>query len=232
MKVDIWSDIRCPFCYIGKHKFENALENFENRENVEVTWHSFQLDPNLKTQPETDTIDFFCQLKGLSRDQALQMLGGAKQMGMENGLELNLENSIVANSFKAHRLLQFAKSQGKANEVKEKLFEAHFSQAKNIDDNEALVEVAVSAGLDGEQTEEILRSDKYADEVKQDEQAARNIGVQGVPFFVFNNKYGVSGAQPEETFLEILNKVRAETPREEKKVSMQNGDSCGTEGCD
>lgn len=216
MKVDIWSDIRCPFCYIGKRKFENALDKFKNKESVEVTWHSFQLDPSLETQPETDTIDYFCEIKGLPREQAEQMLIGAKQMGEENGLELNLENSVVANSYKAHQLLQFAKTRGKANEVKEALFEAHFKDAKNIDDIETLLQLAGSAGLDREETRTVLETEKFAGEVKQDEMAAQQIGVRGVPFFVFNSKYGVSGAQPEETFREILEKVWEETVQKEK----------------
>lgn len=206
MKVDIWSDIRCPFCYIGKHKFEKALKQFENRDNVEVTWHSFQLDPNLKTQPETDTIEYFTKAKGISREQALQMFGGAQKMAAETGLELNLENSIVANSFRSHQLLQFAKSKGLGDEVKEALFEAHFSEAKNIDDQQTLLEIAATVGLDKAETEEVLNSEKFAYQVKQDEMAAKNIGVQGVPFFVFNNKYAVSGAQAPETFLEALEK--------------------------
>lgn len=211
MKVDIWSDIRCPFCYIGKRKFENALENFENSDSVEVTWHSFQLDPSLETQPETDMLDYFCKIKGLPREQAEQMLLGARQMGIENGLEFNIENSVVANSYKAHQLLQFAKTQGKANEVKEALFEAQFRDAKNIDDLETLLQLADGAGLDREETKTILNSGKFAEKVKQDEMAAQQIGVKGVPFFVFDKKYGVSGAQAEETFLEVLEKVWEET---------------------
>lgn len=212
MKVDIWSDIRCPFCYIGKRKFENALESFDNKEKVEVNWHSFQLDPGLETQPETDMLDYFSEIKGLPREQAEQMLEGARQMGIENGLEFNIENSVVANSFKAHQLLQFAKAQGKANEIKEALFEAQFRDAKNIDDHETLLQLAVSNGLDREGTISVLKSEEFADKVKQDEMAAQQIGVRGVPFFVFNKKYAVSGAQAEETFLEVLEKVWEENP--------------------
>jgi predicted DsbA family dithiol-disulfide isomerase len=206
MNVDIWSDIRCPFCYIGKHKFEKALEQFENKKNVKVTWHSFQLDPNLKTQPEIDTIEHFIKVKGISRQQALQMFEGAQKMAAETGLHLNLENSVVANSFRSHQLLQFAKSKGLGNEVKETLFEAHFTEGKNIDEKETLLEIAASVGLEKAETEDALNSEKFAYQVKQDELAAKEIGVSGVPFFVFNNKYAVSGAQSSETFLEVLEK--------------------------
>lgn len=207
MKVDIWSDIRCPFCYIGKHKFEKALEQFENKKDVEVTWHSFQLDPNLKTQPEVDTIDYFTKVKGVSREQAMQMFEGAQKMANETGLQLNLESTVLANSYNAHQLLQFSKSKGLGNKIKEALFKAHFTDGKNIDDLQTLTEIAAGIGLDKKETEEILNSEKFAYEVKQDEMTARNIGVQGVPFFVFNNKYAVSGAQPPETFLEVLEKT-------------------------
>lgn len=210
MRVDIWSDIRCPFCYIGKRKFENALEKFEDKENVEVTWHSFQLDPNLKTQPETSTIDYFTKVKGVTKEQALQMFRGARKMAADVGLELNSESSVVANSFLAHQLLQFAKTKGLDNEVKEYLFEAQFAESKNIDDKDTLIDIAVAAGLDREETGNVLSSGKFADAVKKDEVIAQQIGVQGVPFFVFENKYAVSGAQAEETFLQVLEKVKSE----------------------
>lgn len=210
MTVDIWSDIRCPFCYIGKRKFEQALQQFKNKENVEVIWHSFQLDPDLKTQPEVDVIDYFTKAKGISREQADQMFNRAKEMAAETGLEFNMDSLIVANSFRSHQLLQFAKSKGLGDEIKEALFEAHFTEGKNIDDRQSLIEIANRIGLDKKETEEILDSERFCYEVKQDEMEAKNIGVQGVPFFVFNNKYAVSGAQAPETFLEVLEKSREE----------------------
>lgn len=231
MQVDIWSDVRCPFCYIGKRKFENALEKFENKENVEVIWHSFQLDPHLKTQPERDTIDYFTEVKGVSREQALQMFNGARKMAKESGIELNPETSVLANSERSHQLLQYAKSKSLGNEVKEALFKAHFSEARNIDDIEVLTEIAASVGLDKAETNEVLTSGKFLKAVKEDELAAQKIGVRGVPFFVFSNKYGVSGAQAEETFLEILQKTWEET-EVQQPVIIKEGESCGTDGCD
>lgn len=206
MKVEIWSDIRCPFCYIGKHNFEKALEQFEGRDSVDVVWRSFQLDPNLETRPEKDMIEYFVELKGISREQAEQMLAGAKQMGNSMGLDFNLENSVLANSFQAHQLVQYAKTQNKGSEMKEVLFKAHFTFARNIDDLPTLLDLAVEIGLDSEETQKLLEKEEFAYSVKQDEMAARNIGVQGVPFFVFDDKYAVSGAQPIETFLEVLQK--------------------------
>ncbi|HET8886580.1 MAG TPA: DsbA family oxidoreductase [Salinimicrobium sp.] len=207
MRIDIWSDVRCPFCYIGKKKFEKALENFAHKSEVEVVWKSFQLDPQLKTQTGTTTIEYFMQTKNISENQTRQMFSHAQNMATDEGLNLDLENSIVANSFNAHRLIQFSKTKNLASEIEEALFQAHFSEMKNIDDLETLLELGVSAGLEKEELKKILFSDEFSYEVKQDEMEAQNIGVSGVPFFVFDGKYAVSGAQPTSTFLEILEKT-------------------------
>ena len=216
VQVDIWSDVRCPFCYIGKHNFEAGLEKFQHKDEVQVIWHSFQLDPGLETQPDISTVDYFVQVKKVSAEQARQMMGGAQKMASEAGLDTDLENSMVANSFKAHQTIQLAKEKGVANELQEALFKAHFSERKNIDDEGVLVDIAKSVGLNPGEVREALKEEKYADAVKQDEMQAQNIGVRGVPFFVFDNKYAVSGAQPAESFLEVLEKVWDEksTPEE------------------
>lgn len=207
MTVDIWSDVRCPFCYIGKHKFEAALEKFPNKDTVKVNWHSFQLDPTIKTSPGLSTLDYFTQVKNVSKEDALQMFNRMETMASENGLTIDSNSTVLANSFRAHLLIQLAIQKGLANELEEALFKAHFSEAKNIDDQETLVEIAVSAGLDSQEATDALTSEELAYAVKQDEMQAQQIGVRGVPFFVFDNKYGVSGAQPTETFLEILEKA-------------------------
>lgn len=216
MKVDIWSDVRCPFCYIGKHKFEAALQKFGKEEDVQVTWHSFELDPNIETRTDINTVDYFIETKGVSKEQAEQMLAGAKQMGQEIGLTLDLENSVVANSFKAHKVIQLAKTKGLGNEIEEAFFRAHFSEQKNIDDEEVLVQVANTIGLEESEIRNAISSDAFSEKVKQDQIHAQNIGVRGVPFFVFNDKYGVSGAQPTDTFLEVLNKVQLESAGSQK----------------
>lgn len=208
--VDIWSDVRCPFCYIGKRHFEQALEKFENPEDVKVEWHSFQLDPHLQTQPDISTIEYFVQAKNVSEEQARQMIAGAKKMGMESGLDWDLENAVLANSFKAHQLIQLAKEKGLGNEIEEALFKAHFSDRKNIDDEDNLVQMGERIGIAPEEIKKALQDETYAYAVKQDEMQAQNIGVRGVPFFVFNDKYAISGAQPAQTFLEVLHKVRQE----------------------
>ena len=140
MKVDIWSDIRCPFCYVGKKKFEKALEQFPNADKIEITWHSFQLDPNLVTQPDTNPYEYFSKAKGIPVTQAKAMHEHAKNAGREAGIEFNFEASKVANSFKGHLLIQLAKNKGLANEMEEALFEAQFISGKNIDDETTLIE--------------------------------------------------------------------------------------------
>lgn len=208
--VDIWSDVRCPFCYIGKRHFEKALEKFEDKEKVKVEWHSFQLDPNLRTSPEISTMEYFTEAKNVTIEQAKQMMAGAKEMGLKSGLDMDLENTVMANSFRAHQVIQLAKEKGLGNEIEEALFKAYFSEIKNIDDEDILIEVAEDTGLSAGEVREALNNQSYAYAVKQDEMQAQNIGVRGVPFFVFNNKYAVSGAQPPETFLEILHKLEQE----------------------
>ena len=230
MKVNIWSDVRCPFCYIGKKKFEDALEKFSNKDEVDIVWKSFQLDPSLKTDPSTSMIEYFVKAKGVSEEQALQMFSGATKMAEEAGISMNLQKGILANSFNAHRLIQFAKTRNLGNEIEEALFKVHFEEGKNIDDISVLSKVAASIGLDAEEVKQVLNSDAYAYEVKQDEMEARNIGVRGVPFFVFDDKYAISGAQPVEAFLQTLETVWKENKSE---LKISEGDSCSSEGnCD
>lgn len=207
MEIKIWSDVRCPFCFIGKRKLEAALEQFPEKDKVKITWKSFQLDPALETRTDINVIDYFVETKGVTAEQARQMLSGATQMAGDVGLHFDLENGVLANSYKAHRLIQMAKTQGLGDEIEEALFKAHFEEAKNIDDPQVLISVAVSVGMKEAEVSEMLTSDAFAYEVKQDELEARNIGVRGVPFFVFDDRYAVSGAQPVEVFLQTLQKT-------------------------
>lgn len=233
MKVKIWSDVRCPFCYIGKKKFEAALAKFPQEKEVEIEWKSYQLDPNLETDPNLSTLEYFVKTKGVSEAQAREMFSGATNMAAEVGLDFNLETSVPANSFMAHRLIQLAKSKGLGNEIEEALFKAHFEEAKNIDDSEVLKEIGTSIGIKAEEVRSTLQSDAFAYEVKQDEMEARNIGVRGVPFFVIDDKYAISGAQPTEVFLQTLEKAWEEFKPQKSQLEVSEGDSCSTEGnCD
>ena len=201
MKVDIWSDVRCPFCYIGKRKFEMALEKFAHKDEVEVEWHSFELDPDMVTKPGVNAIDYLAQIKGQPREWAAEMNQRVTDTAAEVGLTFNMESGVVANSFNAHRLIQLAKSNGLGNEIEEKLFVDYFTAGKNIDDHLVLIEAGVSVGLDRLAIEMMLNGDSFTDEVRMDQKVAQQIGIQGVPFFVFNQQLAVSGAQPPETFL-------------------------------
>lgn len=209
MTVEIWSDVRCPFCYIGKRHFEEALKQYAHKEEVQVIWHSFQLDPNLETQPEISALDHFVKSKQISEEKARQMFQAARNMAADSGLHLDLESTVVANSHRAHLLLQLSKEKGLANQVKEGLFEAHFSEGKNIDDPEVLLDLAEKKGLSPSEAKSALESDELAYAVKQDQMYAQQIGIQGVPFFLINNKYALSGAQPTNIFLETLEKVKS-----------------------
>jgi len=231
MKVDIWSDIRCPFCYVGKKKFEKALAQFPDSEKIEITWHSFQLDPNLVTQPDTNPYDYFSKAKGIPVAQAKAMHEHAKNAGKEAGIEFNFDESKVANSFKGHLLIQLAKNKGLANEMEEALFKAQFISGKNIDDETTLLETGTAAGLNEDEIKDALTSDEMAHAVAQDGLMARQLGINAVPFFVFNDKYGVSGAQQPEHFLEVLNASWKEFSAGDKGLQIiSQGESCDTDG--
>jgi len=210
MKVDIWSDVRCPFCYIGKRKFEMALAQFEHKDKVEIEWHSFELDPNAETMLDKSPYDYLAERYGKSREWAIGTHEQVAQTAAEVGLTFNFDQSIMANSFDAHRLIQLAKANGVADHVEENLFKAHFTDGKNIADHGVLIEIAKASGLDALGTEVMLKSGDFTDEVRYDEKTAQNIGISGVPFFVINQKYGISGAQSPETFLGALVKAEEE----------------------
>ncbi|MEO6814695.1 MAG: DsbA family oxidoreductase [Ginsengibacter sp.] len=230
MDINIWSDVRCPFCYIGKRKFEMALEKFPHKNKVKVIWKSFELDPNLKTNTEVNAAEHLSEIKGISKEQAEGMQQHVANVAKEIGLHFNSQNMVVANSFNAHRLIQLAKTKGLGNEIEEALFTAHFVEGMNIDDKESLIKTGVSIGLDEGEVEEIFTSDNFAKEVKQDESEAQSLGINGVPFFVLNNKYAVSGAQSPETFLDVLEQTWKEFEKENPPLIITKGESCSIDG--
>ena len=225
MKVEIWSDIVCPFCYIGKRKFEKALEDFEGKDKVEIVWKSFQLDPELKFVPGQSVHEYLGRRKGVTEKEGKQMNDSMAAVAKEVGLEYNFDTAIVNNTFDAHRLLHYAKTKGLQNELKERLFKAYYTEGKNIGDLNILAELGAEVGLDKEDALRVLHSDQYKEEVIVDQYEAQQVGVRGVPFFVFNNKYAVSGAQPTSVFAQVLDKVL-----EEEKPVLVNAD--GANFCD
>jgi predicted DsbA family dithiol-disulfide isomerase len=232
MKIDIWSDIRCPFCYIGKRKFEMALEQFPQKDKIEVEWHSFELDPSLETDTKANVYDYLAERKGQSRDWSVKMHEHVVQTAEQVGLDYNFDKAVIANSFNAHRLIQLAKTQGKGDTAEEVLFKAYFTDGKNIDDNDVLTEIGTSIGLTAQVVSNMLSSDAFTKEVREDEAMANEIGINGVPFFVLNNKYGVSGAQAPETFAQAIGQAWTEYVKDHPQIIMSEatGDVCDIDG--
>lgn len=228
MKVEIWSDIACPFCYIGKRKFENALKGFDQKDKVEITWRSFQLDPEMIVVPNQSVHEYLGKRKGTTTAEGKKMNDSMAAIASEVGLEFNFDKAQINNTMNAHRVLHLAKKHGVQNEMKQALFAAYYTDGKNTGDTETLVSIGETLGLDVAEIRKVLESDMYRNEVIADQEQAQQIGVQGVPFYVFNNKYAVSGAQPTAVFADVLNKVWEE---EKPAVEMLSaGATCKSDG--
>lgn len=195
----------CPFCYIGKRKFEQALQQFSHKDQVSIVWKSFQLNPDMKTIPDKNINEYLAEVKGWSLDQAQQMNDRVTAMASEVGLTYHFDKAVVANSFDAHRLIQLAKTKGLGDAAEERLFRAYFTEGLNTADHATLLEVGTEIGLDDTDVQSMLQSDEFAEDVQRDVYEAQQVGARGVPFFVFNRRYAVSGAQQPETFLGALN---------------------------
>lgn len=232
MKVEIWSDVMCPFCYIGKRRFEAALQNSAYKNEIDIEWKSFQLNPAMQTDPSVNIDQYLARVKGWSLEQAKEMNAHVTQMAAEAGLTYNFDRAIVANSFKAHRFTHLAKKHGLGNAAEEQLFKAYFTDGKNTDDNNVLIELGTAIGLDAPEIKQTLESDSYADEVRHDIYEAQQLGIRGVPFFVMNRKYGVSGAQAVPVFEQTIKMAFAEWRQANPKPALDiiEGDSCGPDG--
>ena len=211
MKVEIWSDVVCPWCYIGKRRFERALEGFEHRDQVEVEWRSFELDPEAPRRSAVNTIDRLATKYGVSREQAEAMTVRVSRLAAEEGLAYRLDVAQQGNTLDAHRLLHLAAERGRQQALEERLFRAYFTEAEPIGQPEALVRLAAEAGLDASEAEAVLEGDTYSDRVREDQREAAALGIQGVPFFVIDRRFGVSGAQPSEVLTQALQRAWAES---------------------
>jgi predicted DsbA family dithiol-disulfide isomerase len=234
LKVQIWSDIMCPFCYIGKRRIEEALSLFEHKDAVEIEWKSFELDATFIASPEDSLVEHLAEKYRKDNDWAQNMLDNMTQNAKSAGLDFHFEKAVLANSHNAHRLLHLAKKHHLANELEELLFKAYLTEGKDLNNLNTLSEIGIAVGLEAEAVAQVLHSDEYSKEVKQDIQEANTIGVQGVPFFVFDNKYAISGAQPATAFLQTLEKVWKEG-QFDSKVTLLNtstDNSCDINGCD
>ena len=208
MKIEIWSDIACPFCYIGKKQLEAALDRYEGINNVSVEWRSFQLDPALKTDTSISLAKSLMEKKGWSEEEAQDAMRHVTDMAKQYNLHYNFEKVVVANTFDAHRLLHLSKREGKQTEVKELLMKAYFTDGRNIAERPTLIDIGKAAGLSEISLEIAIYTDQYKEEVNYDMHRARKLGIKGVPFFVFDERYGVSGAQGSDALLKMMYEIQ------------------------
>ncbi|WHT40063.1 MULTISPECIES: DsbA family oxidoreductase [Myroides] len=233
MKVEIWSDVMCPFCYVGKKHFENALAQLPFKDKIEVEWKSFQLDPTLPVEGASQsTLDYLVNRKGMPKEQIEGMMHHLDQSGAAVGIEFRQDIAIPVNTFRAHRLIHFAQSKGKGNEMEEALFFAHFTAGKNVGNLEVLTDLATSIGLNKDEVVALLQSEEQTQEVKNDIEEAQALGISGVPFFVVDRKYGISGAQPIDTFAEALTQAYEESQPKFEMKGDQDANACGPDGCE
>ena len=200
----------CPFCYIGKRKFEGAMAQLDFKENIEVEWKSFLLNPDLETDTGKSTIQYLADIKNMTVGQAKEMTDQVVQTAKASGLYFDFDKTVVANTRNAHRLIQMAKAHLLGEKAEETLFEAYFNRGKNMDDTDTLIQLGEEIGLDPAEVKAMLTSDQFDDKVRQEVFEAQQLGVKGVPFFVIDNKYGISGAQPENVFLDAIRKAYEE----------------------
>ena len=230
MKVEIWSDVVCPWCYIGKRRFESALAKFEHADDVEVSWRSFELDPNApRVQPEPHA-ERLARKYGVSPAQVEAMDARLVGEARKEGLEFHLAESKGGNTFDAHRLIHLAAESGHAGEMKERLMKAYFTESVAIGERAELVRLAIEVGLDESDVKGTLSSDRFAGEVRADEARARTFGISGVPFFAVDERYGVSGAQPADVLLDVLRQAYANS--QIVMVGRGEADSCADGSCE
>lgn len=235
MKIEIWSDIACPFCYIGKRNFETALAQFADKENIEVEWKSFQLDPDAPQVAVESQEDYLVKRKGMAKDQVKGMLKNVTDMAKSAGLDYHMDKTVMVNTQKAHQLIQFAKTKNLGDAMEERLFKAYFTEGLNVADNDVLTRLGTEAGLDATELQAAFTDDQYLYHMKQDIHEGASLGVRGVPFFVFDRKYGISGAQASAAFKETLDKSFTEWRKANPEIKLQvtEGQSCSVDGtCD
>ncbi len=224
MKVEIWSDIMCPFCYIGKRNFEFALKEFANKEEIEIEWKSFQLDPTIPKSFENTTsiYEYLAAKKGMTVEQSKDLHKNVVETARKVGLEYNFDKAVIANSFDAHQLIQLAKTKGLGDEMEEALFKAYFTDGADMGNHETLISIGTSIGMEAQDIQRVLSTNEFTTHVEADIEEGHQLGVRGVPFFVFDRKYAVSGAQPVDVFLNALKQSYSE--------SIGEGSTCTSEG--
>lgn len=233
MKVEVWSDVMCPFCYIGKRNYEEAIAKFKHADKIELVWKSFQLDPTVATEGITEnTYEYLAKRKGWSLEQTKEIHVGVVETAKKAGLTYDFDNAKVANSFNAHRIIQFAKTKGLGDQAEEQFFKGYFTNGKDLNLKSDLIEIGKLIGLSDEEIQLALTDEKYATAVKADIQEASELQIQGVPFFVMNRKYAVSGAQPASVFLQTIEKAFEEWQKENPSSPFEviEGKVCTPDG--
>lgn len=234
MNVEIWSDIVCPWCYIGKRRFESALSRFEHRDDIDLVWRSFELDPTAPAIRTEDAATHLAAKYGMSVEQARASQDRLVKLAAEDGLEYHFDRSRSGNTFNAHRVLHLAHAHGVQDAAKERLMRAYFTEGEAIGDTATLVRLLNEVGVPETESLAVLDSDRYAAEVRADETEARELGINGVPFFVVDRRYGVSGAQPADVLLQVLQQAWAESHPHPQLIAVGQGDSdvtCTDETC-
>lgn len=239
MKIEVWSDIMCPYCYIGKLHYEKALEQFEWKDQIELEWKAFQLNPDLPDKGNgIPVMDYLHNTVGVSEDDTKKMNEQIAELAKENGVKSNLENAFAANTLDAHRLIKLAATKGLDSKVMQLISKAYFEEAKDYSDHTFLTEIGTTAGLEKKEVEKLLGNDDYAYEVKQDIQEANNLGFDTVPTFLFNRKHALVGSQPVGAFIKTLQKgflkwQKQDAAQNEDDVDVTKGKSCSVDGtCD
>ncbi len=232
MKVEIWSDVVCPWCYIGKRRFEGALARFAHRDDVEVEWHSFELDPTIESVHALgegpDHADVLSAKYGMSRPEAEAAIASMSQAAAGEGLDFRMDRSLASNTFDAHQLLHLAAEHGLQGELKERLLRAYFTEGEPVGDRDTLVRLAGEVGLDTADAARALATQQHAETVRADEAEARALGITGVPFFVVDRRYGISGAQPADHLLAVLDRAWSER----SPMTLVDAPAGGTDGAD
>ena len=229
MHVEIWSDIACPWCYVGKRRFEAALAGFEHADDVQVTWRSFELDPSAPAEREVDGAQHLADKYGSSREQAEQMQRQMTDTAAGEGLDFRFDLQRMGNTFDAHRVLHLAEARGLQDAVKERFLRAYMTEGERMADHPTLERLASEAGLAAGEVAEVLASERYAAEVREEERTAAELGIRGVPFFVVDRRLGASGAQSPEVLRGLLEQGW-EAARPSIPV-LATGDACGPDGC-
>ena len=228
MHVEIWSDIACPWCYVGKRRFEAALAAFEHREEVRVTWRSFELDPSAPPAREGDGATHLARKYGTSREQALAMHERMTATAAEDGLDFRFDLARGGNTFDAHRLVHLAAAHGVQDAMKERLMRAYLTEGELMSDHATLERLATEVGLPADEVRDMLATDRFAAGVRDDERTATSFGITAVPFFVVDRRIGAAGAQPPEVLGELLRRAWADRPA---IPVVAGGDTCGIDGC-